>query len=66
MNDYSAGEGSPALIQVDHEFSRCPECGYGDGFHVSFAAHEGTRAEVILICPRCSKRYQTGWETTLA
>ncbi|BCS97766.1 hypothetical protein DSLASN_33980 [Desulfoluna limicola] len=51
---------------MDKEFSRCPGCGYEDGFHVSFAAQEDLRAEVILICPRCSKRYRAGWVATLA
>jgi len=51
---------------VDKELSLCPECGYEDGFHVSFAAQKDLRFEVILICPRCSKRYRTGWAASLA
>ncbi|WP_300672328.1 hypothetical protein [Desulfoluna sp.] len=65
MTDEGTGADNPELIHVDKEFSRCLKCGYEDGFHVSFAAVKDQRAEVILICPRCGKRYGPGWRVTL-
>lgn len=66
MTDHPTGAHAPEVIHVDKELSLCPECGYEDGFHVSFAAQKDLRFEVILICPRCSKRYRTGWAASLA
>lgn len=66
MTEHTDGANAPESIHVDKEFSRCPACGYEDGFHVSFSGPKDRRAEVLLICPRCGKRYRTGWGATLA
>ncbi|WP_092214128.1 hypothetical protein [Desulfoluna spongiiphila] len=66
MSDDPTGADVPEFIHVEKELRRCPACGYEDGFHVSFSVLKAPRAEVILICPRCSKRYRTGWAVTLA
>lgn len=42
------------------DFSKCPECGYTKGFHVSFRAEEETH-RLLLICPSCGARYDVGW-----
>ncbi|RMD59159.1 MAG: hypothetical protein D6828_01925 [Nitrospirae bacterium] len=52
-------------LTVENELSTCPECGYTDGFHVSFNMVEHKRAEVVLICPSCHKRFRIGWEVVL-
>ncbi len=38
----------------------CPNCGYDDGFHVSYVPDEnGMR--IINICPDCHSRFDPGW-----
>ena len=39
----------------------CPECGYANGFHVSFKVHLG-RIRIILICSECHARFNPQWE----
>jgi hypothetical protein len=47
----------------------CPECGYENGFHVSFRRtrgdKEGNDISVWLICPSCSARFDVGLRTRL-
>ena len=53
-------------IKLDHELHTCPDCGYTDGFHVSFEKAESTKNwHIILICPQCHARYQTEWKVNL-
>jgi len=52
---------TPTSIDIDRELSRCPECGYEDGFHVSFQRRDDGALDVILICPSCSARFTVGW-----
>jgi hypothetical protein len=50
-------------IIVDDELTECPQCGYGDGFHVGFAriSPGGSKdLRIWLICPKCSARYDLG------
>ncbi len=61
-------------LAISGELRACPACGYGLGFHVSFAgvntgpgpAVRTTREafRVILICPECGARYDVGWMVT--
>ncbi len=51
-------------IGVDVEFRVCPSCGYELGFHISFLS-DGDRFKIILICPNCGARYDTGWNVKL-
>ena len=39
----------------------CPECGYKNGFHISFKEHIG-KLRIILICPECHVRFDPTWE----
>jgi hypothetical protein len=62
------------VITVEKELHTCPECGYERGFHVSFASTAGDRdspvrstrdvCRVILICPECGARYDSGWRVS--
>ena len=50
-------------VEVEDELTRCPQCGYEDGFHVGFVriAPGGSKdLRVWLICPSCSARYDLG------
>ena len=59
-------------VRIGKEFHICPNCGYEKGFHVSFRNMNAfpdrpiktTREmfSVILICPNCGTRYDTGWK----
>ena len=50
-----------AEVDVGTEFRTCTECGYGHGFHVSFAAlRERDSLKLVLICPNCGARYDIG------
>ena len=57
-------------LQVAEWQHTCPECGYENGFHVSFhrvaADREGRDTTVWLICPSCSARFDLGLRTRLA
>ena len=54
-------------IKPEGEIYTCPECGYTDGFHVSFkTASDNGKAEVYLICPSCHSRFQLGWQVDLS
>jgi transcription elongation factor Elf1 len=53
-------------IKLDHELHTCPDCGYTDGFHVSFKKVKSSKKwHVVLICPQCHARYQTEWKASL-
>ena len=48
-------------VHVKDEFRVCPECGYKDGFHVSFVrVPESAVLHLVFICPGCSARYDVG------
>jgi hypothetical protein len=67
MNEMGA-KGSIDSLTPDQELYTCPECGYTDGFHVSFqkAEKSNTKFHIVLICPSCHKRYRLGWEILLS
>lgn len=52
--------GEIQLVEVGSEFRVCPKCGYELGFHVSFL-NDGEGTRIILVCPNCGARYDTGW-----
>lgn len=53
-------------IEKKGEIYICPNCGYTDGFHISFdLASDNHAAEIILICPSCHRRFRVGFEVTL-
>jgi len=48
-------------IKAQGEISTCPQCGYKDGFHVSFQVQaDEEKSEVILICPDCHQHFSIG------
>jgi hypothetical protein len=47
-------------LKIEGTADTCPQCGYKDGFHVSFA-EQGGKVEIVLICPQCSSRFAVGW-----
>ena len=50
-------------INVKTELRSCQECGYKDGFHVSFRSQDNSSSlQLILICPNCGARYDIGKE----
>lgn len=49
-------------IGVGDEFRVCPVCGYDRGFHVSFLKSHQANLKIILICPDCGSRFDTGWK----
>jgi len=54
-------------LRPEGEVSVCPQCGYTDGFHVSFhMAENRTEGEIVLICPDCHHRFRLGWTVNLA
>lgn len=54
-------EKKPQRLDIEGTADTCPQCGYNSGFHVSFAVtDEGT--SVILVCPNCAARFDTGWK----
>lgn len=54
-------------ISPEGEIRICPACGYRDGFHVSFLPPDNKgNSEIILICPRCHRRFRVGWYVHLA
>ena len=53
-------------ITREGEVYMCPDCGYTDGFHVSFDMKKGPdKGEVVLICPACHARYRVGWSVKM-
>lgn len=52
-------------VEVKEELRACPDCDYADGFHVSFSPRplRGKGRRIVLVCPNCSKRFDTGWRT---
>jgi hypothetical protein len=52
-------------IQTEGEIYTCPVCHYTDGFHVSFKMKNDSKAEVVLICPRCHRRFKIGFNVIL-
>ncbi|GJQ48361.1 hypothetical protein KsCSTR_36630 [Candidatus Kuenenia stuttgartiensis] len=51
----------PIPIRIEEELHRCPQCGYEDGFHMSFIRREKKKTGIILICPSCHARYDPDW-----
>lgn len=48
-------------VEFKTEFSACPSCGYGKGFHNIFRkVVENGKMEWFLICPGCGKTYDIG------
>ena len=43
-------------ISLNRSIDTCPNCGYTDGFHVSFKVEKKT-VNIILICPQCHARF---------
>jgi len=49
----------PKRIEAGRELASCPDCGYDAGFHVGFRRRE-RMLQVVLICPSCRARFETG------
>jgi len=60
----------PISLEVSDCRRACPQCGYENGFHVSFRRlhpDEGLNdIAICLICPSCSALYDLGLRTRLA
>ena len=56
-------------LEVNNWLRECPECGYQNGFHVTFhrtaADARGNDVSVRLICPSCSAVYEVGLKLRL-
>ncbi|MFP4056882.1 MAG: hypothetical protein ACLF0G_08430 [Candidatus Brocadiia bacterium] len=56
-------------LEVTNWLRECPECGYQNGFHVSFhrsaSETDGHTVSVRLICPSCSGVFETGLKLLL-
>jgi len=52
-------------IKPEGEIYQCPSCQYTDGFHISFKMNGAQKAEIILICPNCHRRFQIGFKVDL-
>lgn len=53
-------------INPEGEIYTCPNCGYTDGFHVSFkTGNNSGKADIYLICPNCHSRFRIGWQVEL-
>ena len=53
-------------VDPGQSMTGCPECGYGDGFHVSLQARDSAGlSRIILICPSCHSRFDPGWTVGL-
>jgi len=60
-------KGKVEEIRSEGEIYTCPNCGYTDGFHVSFkVAATGDKAEIFLICPNCHSRFRLNWQVELS
>ena len=57
-------------LEVSNWQRACPECGYENGFHVSFrrtTQHEQDgNIAALLICPSCSTVFDVGLKVRLA
>ena len=54
-------------IKPEGEIYTCLNCGYTDGFHVSFKVEGNSgKAEIYLICPNCHRRFRLGWQADLS
>ncbi|MEB2309830.1 MAG: hypothetical protein OZ917_11080 [Candidatus Brocadiaceae bacterium] len=51
----------PVSIKIEQELHTCPNCGYKDGFHMSFVRVTKETCRIILICPSCHARYDPDW-----
>jgi ssDNA-binding Zn-finger/Zn-ribbon topoisomerase 1 len=53
-------------IKPEDELTTCPDCGYTDGFHVSFKkTTQPAGWNVLLICPQCHRKYAVAWRIQL-
>jgi hypothetical protein len=53
-------------ITLQDEIYACTACNYADGFHVSFKKYGKMQTyRAILICPRCSSRFETNWKAVM-
>ena len=43
-------------IKIDSITSKCPDCGYNDGFHFAPKV-SGSKLIVFLICPDCHSMF---------
>lgn len=45
-------------IVAEDALTRCPSCGYTQGFHVGFLRQQdGSALPLVLICPSCGERF---------
>ena len=51
-------------VEPGDEFRVCQNCGYERGFHVSFL-RDGDEHRIVLICPNCGARRDSGWRAKL-
>ena len=57
----------PGKMKPEGEIYTCPDCGYTDGFHVSFkVGNNSTQADIYLICPNCHRRFRISWQVDLS
>jgi hypothetical protein len=48
-------------LEIEGDFTVCPECGYEGGFHSIFPNYKkNSESKWILICPNCHAKYDIG------
>ncbi|MHC4562244.1 MAG: hypothetical protein ACYS8X_05665 [Planctomycetota bacterium] len=47
----------PQAVNITDQLTACPECDYTDGFHVGFVRNDDGELAIILVCPKCSARF---------
>ena len=48
-------------INLGDGLTVCPECGYTNGFHVTFVRQDDNNVKIVLVCPSCSAKFEIGW-----
>jgi predicted RNA-binding Zn-ribbon protein involved in translation (DUF1610 family) len=60
-------KGKVEKVKPEGEIYICPDCGYTDGFHISFKVAGNTRkADIYLLCPNCHSRFCINWQADLS
>ena len=61
MTEEHGAPGEVRRVDVGEEFRVCPECGYENGFHVTFRpAGQGDSMDWLFVCPNCSSQFDLG------
>jgi hypothetical protein len=49
------------VINIEDEFTICPDCNYDGGFHNIFIGlHSNGQTKWLLMCPNCKAKFDIG------